>query len=400
MGMDMKKRWLANVSLIVVILLLFTACASNKASVDNKGPIVIGANLALTGPAGYLGQKMKEVFDLVVKQTNEKGGINGRKLEIKYYDDENKPEKAVQNVQKLIKKDRVKVILGPSTVTTTSAVQPIIDKNKILMFATTNAYQPPANSYAFNTSLKQPATHLIHHEWLKEKGIKKVGVIATTDSSGDLYTSIIKNQFDGKDGIHYYFERMAPDDVNVTSQLTRLKSKGIEAIIVIGIGSPSLIALKDIHQLGLNIPVLMTQLALSWEFPNQIKEFAPEQLYISGTPPMVYNQINDRNPLKPLMKKMAEDFKAAYNKEIDHVGAIGYDSIISVIKGMEMAGGDNPTKIKGDFETKFKDVALTTSVVNYTKEDHQGTNGNGIVLIRLIKDGTWKLELEPKFWEK
>ena len=343
---------------------------------------------------------MKESFDLVIEKKNDEGGINGRKIEVIYYDDENKPEKAVQNVQKLIKKDHVNVILGPSTVTTTAAVQPIIDKEKALMFSMTNAYQPPADSFAFNTSLKQPATHWLHHEWLKTKGIKKVGVIATNDSSGDLYTDIIDKQFNGKDGIEYVFERMAIDDVNVTSQLTRLKSEGIESIIVIGIGSPPLIALKNIDQLGLDIPVLMTQLALSWEFPEQIKGFMPEELYISGTPPMVAEQIDENNPLKPLLMEMTEDFKAKYNKDIDHVGGIGYDSIVSVIKALELAGSDDPEKLKEVFETKFKDVPLTTSVVNYTVEDHQGTNGDGIVLIKLNQDATWTLEMEPRFWEE
>lgn len=399
----MKKKWMVKVGMLLAVLLFFTACSSNGASGDGKEstePIVLGASLALTGGAGYLGEKMKESFELVIDKKNEEGGINGRKLEVIYYDDENKPEKAVQNVQKLIKKDHVNVILGPSTVTTTSAVQPIIDKEKVLMFSMTNAYQPPADSFAFNTSLKQPATHWLHHEWLKKEGIKKVGVIATNDSSGDLYTDIIDKQFNGKDGIDYVFERMALDDVNVTSQLTRLKSEGIEAVIVIGIGSPPLIALKNIDQLGLNIPVLMTQLALSWEFPEQIKDFMPEELYISGTPPMVAEQIDENNPLKPLLMEMTEDFKVKYNKDIDHVGAIGYDSIVSVIKALESAGSDDPEKLKKVFETEFKDVPLTTSVVNYTTEDHQGTNGDGIVLIKLNQDATWTVEMEPRFWEE
>ena len=399
----MKKRWMANVGILLAVLLFFTACSSNETSGGGKEstePIVLGASLALTGGAGYLGEKMKESFDLVIEKKNDEGGINGRKIEVIYYDDENKPEKAVQNVQKLIKKDRVNVILGPSTVTTTAAVQPIIDKEQVLMFSMTNAYQPPADSFAFNTSLKQPATHWLHHEWLKTKGIKKVGVIATNDSSGDLYTDIIDKQFNGKDGIEYVFERMAIDDVNVTSQLTRLKSEGIESIIVIGIGSPPLIALKNIDQLGLDIPVLMTQLALSWEFPEQIKGFMPEELYISGTPPMVAEQIDENNPLKPLLMEMTGDFKAKYNKDIDHVGGIGYDSIVSVIKALELAGSDDPEKLKEVFETKFKDVPLTTSVVNYTVEDHQGTNGDGIVLIKLNHDATWTLEMEPRFWEE
>src|SRR4051794_39800973 len=100
----MKKRWMANVGILLVILLFFTACSSSETSGGGKEstePIVLGASLALTGGAGYLGEKMKESFDLVIEKKNDEGGINGRKIEVIYYDDENKPEKAVQNVQKL-----------------------------------------------------------------------------------------------------------------------------------------------------------------------------------------------------------------------------------------------------------------------------------------------------------
>ncbi|MFJ7727700.1 ABC transporter substrate-binding protein [Neobacillus sp. NPDC097160] len=398
----MIKRWIRNIGLLLVILVTITACSSKSSSGDenSKEPIVLGANLALTGPAGTYGTAMKDVFDFVIKQKNDDGGINGRKLKMVYYDDESKPEKTVQNFQKLIKKDGVNVIVGPSTTTTTVAVEPMIEKEKVIMFSGSNAYSPPGNSFAFNTSLKQPATHLIHHEWLKEKGIKKVGVMASTDESGNLSVNIIKNNFNKKDGIEYVFERMALDTVNVTAELTRLKEQGIEALVVIGTGAPVNIVLKGVDQLSLDKPVLLTQTQLNFAFADQVKDFMPKELYISGTPPMVYEQLDENNPLKPNLKKFAKLYKDGLHKEPDHLGAMGYDIITSVIKAIELAGSDDPEKMKKAFETKFKNMALTTSVVNYTPEDHQGTNGDGIVLIRLNQDSTWSLAMEPKFWEK
>lgn len=398
----MLKRWIRNIGLVLVILVTITACSSKSSSGDenSKEPIVLGANLALTGPAGTYGTAMKDVFDFVIKQKNDDGGINGRQLKMVYYDDESKPEKTVQNFQKLIKKDGVNVIVGPSTTTTTVAVEPMIEKEKVIMFSGSNAYSPPGNSFAFNTSLKQPATHLIHHEWLKEKGIKKVGVMASTDESGNLSVNIIKNNFNKKDGIEYIFERMALDTVNVTAELTRLKEQGIEALVVIGTGAPVNIVLKGVDQLGLDKPVLLTQTQLNFAFADQVKDFMPKELYISGTPPMVYEQLDENNPLKPNLMKFAKLYKDGLHKEPDHLGAMGYDIITSVIKAIELAGSDDPEKMKKAFETKFKNMALTTSVVNYTPEDHQGTNGDGIVLIRLNQDSTWSLAMEPKFWKK
>ncbi|WP_102346326.1 ABC transporter substrate-binding protein [Bacillus sp. Marseille-P3661] len=417
----MSKSFIKTISLLVLALLIFTGCSSSNTSSNensnassnansstgatetqegNKDPIIIGSTLSLTGGPGFLGSGMKEVFDLVVKQTNENGGINGRPLEIIYYDDEGDPEKTVQNAQRLIKKDGVNIIIGPSLASTTTALQPLVEREKVIMFSLSNTYIPPADSYIFNTSLSGESGHEIHHEWLIENGIKKVGFLATTDSSGDIATNIINEKFQGQDGIEYVIERMGLDSLDLTPQLTRLRGEGIEALIVIGPGSPPTIAIKNAGQLGMDMPILLIHSQASNIFAKSIEGFIPDQLFITGTGPMAYDQLDDKNPLKPEILKIAKAFKEEYNKEIDHVGAVGYDAITSVIKGIEMADSDDPDKIKEVFETQFKDVMLTTGIVNYTTEDHQGTDMRGAVLLRLDPDLSWNIQWEPKFWEQ
>ncbi|MCQ6279934.1 ABC transporter substrate-binding protein [Bacillus sp. EB600] len=398
--MNRKIRFSA-ISLVIAILLLLSACSSQKTSSSSeKDPIVLGSTMAMTGGTGYLGQGFKKSYDLAIKKINEDGGINGRKVKIIYYDDENKPEKAVQNVQRLIKKDGVHIILGPSTATTSSAVQPIVDREKVIMFSGSSAYTAPANSFGFNTTLKQEAMHQIHHEWFIQKGIKKVGLLATTDSSGDVSVNIVNSKFNHKNGIEYVIERMGLDETDVSPQLTKLKSEGIQALVIIGPGAPPIIAIKNAVQANFNMPILLTHSQVSRQFAESIKGFIPNQLYFAGTAPMAYKEVQADNPLKPLMVKFAEDYKKEYNAEIDHVAAVGYDSVLSVIKGIQMAGSDDPAKIKNVFETKFKNMNFTTSVVNYTTKDHQGTNMDGAVLLRLDKDLSWHIEWEPKFWKK
>jgi branched-chain amino acid transport system substrate-binding protein len=396
-----RKIRFSVVSIFIIVLLFLSACSSQKtSSTSSKDPIVLGSTMALTGGAGYLGQGFKKSYDLAIKNINDSGGIDGRKVKIIYYDDQNVPEKAVQNVQKLIKQDKVHIILGPSTAATSAAVQPIIDRAKVLMFSGSSAYTAPANSYGFNTSLKQEAMHQIHHEWFVKQGIKKVGLLATTDSSGDVSVNIINNKFNHKNGIEYVVERMGLDETDVSPQLTKLKSEGIQALVIVGPGAPPIIAIKNAVQQNFNIPILLTHSQVSRAFAESIKGFVPNQIYFAGTAPMAYQEVQDGNPLKKLMTKFADDYKKEYNTEIDHVAAVGYDSILSVIRGIQMAGSDDPTKIKNVFESKFKNMSFTTSIVNYTKQDHQGTNMDGAVLLRLDKDLSWHIQWEPQFWKK
>ena len=74
------------------------------------------------------------------------GGINGQPVEIIFYDDENKPENAVRNANRLIKQDGVKIILGPTVGATSAAVQPIADQEKVIMYSMSGAYVAPPGS--------------------------------------------------------------------------------------------------------------------------------------------------------------------------------------------------------------------------------------------------------------
>lgn len=410
------KKLSSGLSILIVIVLILSACAGKNASNPtvaptaekksgeaaksaSKEPIVLGSTMAMTGGAGFLGSGMKDVFDMVIKQVNAEGGINGRELKIIYYDDENNPEKAVQNAQKLMKKDGVKIILGPSTAQTSGAVQSVTDKSKIILFSLSPVFAPPASGYSFNTSLKQEAFHEIPHEWFKQKGIKKVGLLAATDASGNTSTKIIGG-LNNKDGIEYVVERMGVQDLDVTPQLTRLKSVGIQALEIIGPGSPPAIAVKNAGQIGMDIPIVLNSSQVSYPFANSIKDYIPKKLYFASTAPIAWKELDDKNPLKPITVKFANDFKKEFNKEVDHVTAIGYDSIITIIDAIKKAGSDDPDAVKKALETQFKNYLLTTSVVNYTPQDHQGTTNDGVVIIKLDPDLSWHIEWEPKFWEK
>ena len=71
------------------------------------GTIKIGGLFAVTGPASFLGEPEKKTLEMLVKDANAKGGINGMKLEAVIYDTGGDATKAVQLATKLIKDDKV-----------------------------------------------------------------------------------------------------------------------------------------------------------------------------------------------------------------------------------------------------------------------------------------------------
>ena len=75
--------------------------------------IVVGASVALTGKYARTGQEQLQGFQMWVDEVNARGGLLGRKVALKYYDDESKPETGAKLYEKLITDDKVDLLIGP-----------------------------------------------------------------------------------------------------------------------------------------------------------------------------------------------------------------------------------------------------------------------------------------------
>src|SRR5215469_3685266 len=72
----------------------------------------IGIIVPLTGSQAAFGEALKNGYFIALDEINAKGGVLGKKLELDFYDDQSKPDQAVQGVSKLVDQDRVTVLIG------------------------------------------------------------------------------------------------------------------------------------------------------------------------------------------------------------------------------------------------------------------------------------------------
>lgn len=128
-----RRRSAAAVASLSALALGLSACASGSSGggtttggvggVSSK-PLVIGASVALTGDFADSGKAIKAGYDLWANTVNAKGGILGRKVELKIVDDASSPTQVVTNYTNLINKDKVDLTFGPfSSLLTIPAAQ-------------------------------------------------------------------------------------------------------------------------------------------------------------------------------------------------------------------------------------------------------------------------------------
>ncbi|MDP2623781.1 MAG: ABC transporter substrate-binding protein, partial [Actinomycetota bacterium] len=102
-------------------------------------PIRVGASLSLSGTYAPFGPTQLHGYQLCIKDTNEKGGVLGRKLGLVVEDDQSQPATAARIYEKLITQDRVEAILGPYGSAIVEAVADVAEKHRMPMVGATGA---------------------------------------------------------------------------------------------------------------------------------------------------------------------------------------------------------------------------------------------------------------------
>src|SRR5207237_7211838 len=122
--MSWHLRALSYLSLLT--LLAGSGCAAlGGPQAQSTGPIKIGMVTSLTGNYAPLGTNDKLAVQQVVDQLNNKGGLNGRKIDLEILDDASDPNQTVIQFNKVIS-DGAVAVLGPPQSTADLASRPIV----------------------------------------------------------------------------------------------------------------------------------------------------------------------------------------------------------------------------------------------------------------------------------
>lgn len=113
------------VALALVALLL---AGGTEAAAPTGKPIVIGSTMPQTGPFAETGHWIEEGYKTWADGVNASGGLLGRPVQLKLYDDQGKPDLAVQLLERLISVEKVELILSGYPGSSVAAQAPVAEK--------------------------------------------------------------------------------------------------------------------------------------------------------------------------------------------------------------------------------------------------------------------------------
>ena len=333
--------------------------------------ITLGTTQPLSGPAsGYL--PIIQTVQAYFQKTNEAGGVNGRQIKILIEDDQYDPAKTPPLIKKLVEQDHVFCTAFTLGTPTNTAIVDYLTENKVpqLVIASGAGKWGDVKKYpyAMGFQISYPIEGHIYGKYIAATWPgKKVGILYQNDDFGKDYLSYkdtIGNNNPTVDEETY--ETTASD---VSTQITNLKAKGVEVLILIPIPKFAGLALKAAADQNWHPNIIMSSvsadpslmpLAGGAQNVEGVISDAWLKQYDSGDPSM--------QDVKDLLSKYAP------NTQLSNFAVTGYVFGLFMVEMLKRAGV-NPTRdsmmaASESFDKFPIPQLLDGSTISTSKTDH------------------------------
>lgn len=354
--------------------------------------ILIGSTLSATGFASFLGEPEEQTLKMMVDDINAKGGVLGEKIRLITYDDGSDANKARTFATRLVEDDEVVAVIGGTTTGATMAIMPVVEEAGVPFISLAGAIEitQPVRPYTFKTPHTDRMACAKIFEDMKDQGFSKVGILSGSDSFG---ASMRKqcHEVVGEYGITIVGDEIfGPTDADMTPQLTNLNNKdGIQAIMVLGLGSGPAIVTRNYSQLGLGIPLYQSHGVASDAFIELAGARAAEGIRIPGTPLLVANLLGEDDSQRAVVQSYKESYESKTGKPVSTFGGYAHDALLLIVNAIETAGSSDPTAIRDAIESTAGLVG-TTGIYTMSAEDHLGLDLSAFRMLE-IRDGKWAI---------
>jgi branched-chain amino acid transport system substrate-binding protein len=216
--------------------------------------IKIGQTIAYSGPASAYGQ-LGRAEAAYFKFLNDKGGINGRKINFLSVDDGFSPPKAVEMTRKLVEQDEVALMFGMLGTALNTATRPYLNAQKVPQLFIAAGSETFASGEKFpwtigwQPTLRGEAAFYARSILSSHPGAK-IGVLYQDDDFGKELLAGLKDGLAGKDSAIIATASFQATDPTIDSQLITLKGTGADTLMLFTYAKQAAQAIRKIAELG------------------------------------------------------------------------------------------------------------------------------------------------------
>lgn len=380
-----KLTRIAAVAAAVVMTGALAGCGSSSGDT-----IKIGANFELTGNVANYGSATYDGLKLAVKEANDAGGINGKKIELVAVDNKSTAEEAVNAATKLISSDGVKIVVGPAVTANVIAESQVANDNEVPVVAP-DATSPAVTvengkvkPYIFRSCFIDPQQGEVMAKFANENLKAKTAVIYV-DNSSDYSKSlgqVFKEKFEAAGGKVVGSEAFLAKDTDFKATLTTIKNYNADVVFIPAYYEEVGKIVKQARELGITCPLLGTD---GWDDTKVVDIAGADALnntYFSTH----YSEKDEA------VQGFLQAFEAEYGHKPNVFAALGYDAGKMIIDAIKRAGSDDPKAIaKALAETK--DLQVGTGKI--TMDKNHNPIKDAVILEMKNGDKIMKAKIAP-----
>jgi len=244
------------IAVLAAVALVAAAGASARGG-DAPGvtatSVTIGGTVPLSGIAAAYASVAKGA-DAYFKYVNDKGGVNGRKIDYKYLDDAYNPAQTVQQTRQLVQQDNIFADFNSLGTEQNLAIRSFLNEQKIpQLFVATGAStfgsQGKQFPYTIGFQPSYVAEGVIYGKYIVKTLPKaKVAIIFQNDDFGkDLITGLQKGLGKAKIAAKEGYDLTATD---VNSQMAKLKASGANTLLIFATPTIAIQSYVAVNKLG------------------------------------------------------------------------------------------------------------------------------------------------------
>ncbi len=367
--MQKKVKKLIILGMAALMACSVMGCGKGSGSSDD---IVLGYIGPLTGESALWGKVESDTLKMLVEETNDDGGILGKQIDLKIYDNRGDAVETTNAARKALQSDNVVAFIGPDSSSCAIALSEVCEEYKVPHITTTGTnYKVTQHEedgsvrpYAFRICLSDPQLGDIMGGYAFEKlDYKKVAILYEISSEYSLgITQNFTEAFEKKGGKITSSEAYKTGDVDFRAQLSKIKNQGdFDALMIPANYKEVGLIAKQARALGIDVPFLGVDAWMMQDLFEVAKDEVQEAVFPCAM------DVNDEN-----LKEFKAAFQEKWDMDPDKGGTdayLAYDCFDLIKAAIETAGEADPEKIRDALENS-RDVQCLTSMISIDPETH------------------------------
>lgn len=353
-------------TLVAGALPLHGALAQSAAQTDS-GDIVIGQSAHLSGPLASTLAAVLKGQDLALKEFNDKGGVNGRRVKLVTLDDAYDTKLCVDNVGKLVDEHKAIALFGFANTAGVAASMPVLMDKKVPLigvYSGSPSLRAKQHPYFFTTtaSYRDEVVQMMRNQGAL--GRSRVGLVYNNSAFGKLMLPVVE-EVAKEQGITIVAKaslEMTGADAGTAAQA--MAAERPQAIIVMAFG-PSLLPFIKAARAQIGAPLYCPGIANSRQLMEALGDEARGLAYTVVIPyPFTATQSLTRDFRKTM---------AAASIPVDYDHFFGYLNMRTLLAVLVRAGKSiTPQTIVTTLE-RMKNVDIGGYTLDFSPTNHHGS---------------------------